>query len=231
MPQWVAEAKTYLAAVSQDKRWKEVVRSWEGLEALLRYPSRQVRREPSCSFSNGSVFTQGPESHLPTKNRPMQVRQWIQTHRQYEKIPTIRNVAQYGAEWELWWHALQPEMRLDEAGELQRPEALAEGDSWSVLRRGGPNGFFLVLLALSWWLASADEGQDMAEVWEMVEDVCWVLGKLLVEAEGIMSREEGSTEEQREGGEDGGDSVSGKGKKRVAGRSANAESPKRAKRG
>ncbi|KAH9887554.1 hypothetical protein C8Q73DRAFT_617778, partial [Cubamyces lactineus] len=133
-PQWVVEAKTYLAAVSQDKRWKEAVRSWEGLEALLQYPSGQ-----------------GPDSRLPTKNRPMQVRQWIQTHRQYEKIPTIRNVAQYGAEWELWWHALQPEMRLGEAGELQRPEALAEGDSWSVLRRGGPNGFFLVLLALSWW--------------------------------------------------------------------------------
>ncbi|KAI0323432.1 hypothetical protein GY45DRAFT_1214498, partial [Cubamyces sp. BRFM 1775] len=133
-PEWMAEANAYLVSISQDERWQEAVQNWVKLEELLGYPSGQ-----------------GPDSRLPTKNRPMQVRQWIQTHRQYEKIPVIGGITVYGAEWALWWRALQPDGRLDAEGELQRIEETEGGISWSVLRRGGPNGFFLVLLALSWW--------------------------------------------------------------------------------
>ncbi|KAJ8472367.1 hypothetical protein ONZ51_g8553 [Trametes cubensis] len=213
VPEWVSDAKTYLLSISKDQRWCNAVKVWMKFEEILGYPSGQ-----------------GPDSRLPTKKRPMQVRQWIQAHRQYEKPPTVK-ATEYGATWVLWWRELQPEIRLDAAGGLQRPPVdVLKGGSWGVLRRGGPNGFFLVLLALSWWVKSAVDGRDVKNAFAMVEDVLWVLDTMLSAPEVGEDGEEGG-EDGEEGGEEKGVdegeedrvAVAGGKKRRAAGRSPNTK--------
>ena len=155
----------------------------------------------------------------------MQVRQWIQAHRQYEKPPAVKTT-EYGVAWRLWWRELQPAVRLDAAGELQRPSAdVVQGGSWGVLRRGGPNGFFLVLLALGWWVRAAVDKQDVKDAFAMVEDILWVLKDVLNTEEAFQGKE-GSDDGQEEGVE--GDAeeretvADGK-KRRAAKRSPNAK--------
>ena len=42
--------------------------------------------------------------------------------------------------------------------------------------RGGPNGLFLVVLSLAWWLWAASKNDEpLEDVLESISDVAWVL--------------------------------------------------------
>ncbi len=57
------------------------------------------------------------------------------------------------------------------------PETAAE---WSLIRRGGCNGLFLVIISLAWWVwAARDAGEGVAEALEAVSDVSWVCRTML----------------------------------------------------
>ncbi|KLO15474.1 hypothetical protein SCHPADRAFT_790657, partial [Schizopora paradoxa] len=65
-------------------------------------------------------------------------------------------VAAFASEVRAWWTALMPGWRLPSDGRtaqaawpLQRN--VPETEDWKKVRKIGPNGIFLVLLALSWW--------------------------------------------------------------------------------
>ncbi len=46
---------------------------------------------------------------------------------------------------------------------------------WDILRRGGCNGFFLVVISLAWWVSAALlSGEGFEEAMVAVEDVSWV---------------------------------------------------------
>lgn len=51
-------------------------------------------------------------------------------------------------------------------------------DAWSVTRKGGGNGFAMLIVALSWWLGAAKSAPHKREAMSMVEDVVFVLGAL-----------------------------------------------------
>ena len=54
--------------------------------------------------------------------------------------------------------------------------APADADDWAAVKRGGCNGVFMVVMALSWWLAESKGGDgDLADVFDAVSDVSWVL--------------------------------------------------------
>ena len=73
----------------------------------------------------------------------------------------------------------------------------------------GPNSFFFVLLVLSWWVAIADIGKDMAEFFKMVKNI-------YLKKPGVtMSEDVGTTEELQDGKDDSAGGVGGK--KRAAG--------------
>ncbi|KAI9069756.1 hypothetical protein FKP32DRAFT_1541007, partial [Trametes sanguinea] len=132
-PEWIKHAKDHFVTVSADPRWVSAVEAWLRLERSLGYP-------------------EGTDSRLPTQGRPFQVHQWLQAKRKYTSMPTIRRVAEFGAGCQLWWSNLQPEARgRTHDGQPTRPASPLPRESWQVLRRGGPNGLFLVLLALGWW--------------------------------------------------------------------------------
>jgi hypothetical protein len=49
------------------------------------------------------------------------------------------------------------------------------GEEWDTLRRGGPNGFFIVILAFSWWVEAMDGRVGDAELRDALDDVIWVV--------------------------------------------------------
>ncbi|KAI9067505.1 hypothetical protein FKP32DRAFT_1552446, partial [Trametes sanguinea] len=132
-PDWIIQAKDYLVTVSTDARWARAVEDWLKLERMLGFP-------------------QSSDARLPIQHRPIQVRQWIQAKRKYSATPAISKLAEYGASCQLWWSDLQPETRgVSSDGRHRRPASPLPSEAWEDLRKGGPNGLFLVLLALGWW--------------------------------------------------------------------------------
>ena len=75
---------------------------------------------------------------------------------------------------------MQPEWRSPDVGwPLSR--VIPEGDhSWSVLEHAGPNGFFLILMALSWWVQAVECKIDLDEdLLGALDDVLWVLTNII----------------------------------------------------
>ncbi|KAI0643896.1 hypothetical protein C8Q79DRAFT_888199, partial [Trametes meyenii] len=135
VPQWVLGAKAYLDTISNDSRWNHCVSLWLKLEQALGYPQE----------------SQSSSSRLSAKNRPIQVRQWLQNCRNYEAIPSIGKVAEYGTSWRLWWTTLQPGARpRSEYNELTRKRL--SNDAWEPIKKAGPNGIFIRLVSLGWWV-------------------------------------------------------------------------------
>lgn len=67
-----------------------------------------------------------------------------------------------------WWQCLQPEWR---GSSMSRdPPA---NHSWVQYKVGGPNGLFLVVMCLSWWVQRLTE--DRADFTAVVDDFTWVL--------------------------------------------------------
>lgn len=67
---------------------------------------------------------------------------------------------------------MQPKWRaLDNGAFLQKaPDTIKE---WEGLVQGGPNGFFIIVVAFSWWAKKG--GVDDLEIREALDDIIWVL--------------------------------------------------------
>jgi uncharacterized membrane protein YukC len=50
---------------------------------------------------------------------------------------------------------------------------------WWDLRVGRPNGFFLILMALSWWITAAKGDTENANIAKALDDVDWVLKSMV----------------------------------------------------
>lgn len=57
--------------------------------------------------------------------------------------------------------------------------AIPANADWGSVLRGGPNGLFLVILALSWWVEGMQPDQQDLELFKAVNDVEWVLSELV----------------------------------------------------
>lgn len=98
---------------------------------------------------------------------------WFKNGRKYILTPKITNLAKYKASWQNWWHGLQPKWRLREDG-IFLQEVPDVGEDWGGLRRGGPNGFFIIVLAFAWWVEAADGKADDAGLDDALDDITWV---------------------------------------------------------
>lgn len=90
-------------------------------------------------------------------------------------MPEINNTKEYGNCWNAWWWSMQPSWRDPESPFDMPPKFSAS--SWSHSLCGGPNGHFLVVLALAWWMKYGGE-THLSEIKEAAIDVAWVLGEL-----------------------------------------------------
>ncbi|KAI0326027.1 hypothetical protein GY45DRAFT_1259762 [Cubamyces sp. BRFM 1775] len=158
-PSWIVDAVKYFELIEGGEHWSQLVSEWQELEKALGYPDRQNR--------------------IPAKLRPEEIRVWCRNSRDYEKLPKIKSAKQYGTVWRQWWEALQPTSRGEKTWPLPRIQP-PNASEWDLVRRGGCNGFFLVIMGLAWWLLAALNGKEGAEdALEAVEDVSWVCRTLL----------------------------------------------------
>ncbi|TEB28140.1 hypothetical protein FA13DRAFT_1577813, partial [Coprinellus micaceus] len=113
----------------------------------------------------------GPAAgNLSTTKRPKAISDWIQSKKK-AVIPSLP--ASYPDQWAAWWDALQPKWRAGADGPLSK--IVGEDAEWSSLHKGGKSGFYTIVVPLGWLVHTFPIA---ARVWELVEDVAWVLSKL-----------------------------------------------------
>ena len=109
---------------------------------------------------------------------PAQFADWFQRARP-DSVPegVMIDIDTFADECGAWWHAMQPAARG--ASKSERPDGLTLED-WKAVRVPTRNGFYLVLVALSWWgiclFSDPPQGPGMLKAWEtMVDDVAWAV--------------------------------------------------------
>ena len=88
-------------------------------------------------------------------------------------------VQSYSQQWWLWWIGIQPPWRGSDRNSLARE--LPDGEiDWSATWKGGSNGFYVVLLALSWWFLGVkhNDGRGVSGCEHALDDVAWVLEQM-----------------------------------------------------
>ncbi|KAI0039071.1 hypothetical protein FA95DRAFT_1458674, partial [Auriscalpium vulgare] len=151
-PAWLSADRAYLEGACETEDWARAVANWCRLEARLGARGKKVQ--------------------LLTTNRPGQIAYWTNRGRHFDKPAVIEDVAEFADSWRSWWTHLQPEWR---AGDwpLRRTGA-REDEDWMELRKGGRNGFEMILVSMSWWFSAAEPGTERNEWESALEDVNWV---------------------------------------------------------
>ncbi|KAI0039149.1 hypothetical protein FA95DRAFT_1456158, partial [Auriscalpium vulgare] len=130
---WVREAYVYLDKIITEPEWETVLQRWLTLERQL-----------------GSVDARVSSSVLHLKVRPSAIPAWFKDGRHYDKWPAIKNAAKFGRAWREWWTKMNPAWRVG-ARDWPLGRVVVAEETWPELRKGGRNGFVLVLLTLVWW--------------------------------------------------------------------------------
>ncbi|PPR06473.1 hypothetical protein CVT24_002573 [Panaeolus cyanescens] len=155
-PDWLAPWLTYLRDASQEQDWQRLVAK------IIDYEHK------------GAIKKQ-----LSTTNRPQEVADWIKRHKHKKTEPMDVNSSIFGDQLKAWWTCLQPKWRQVPGPDGLLSRAVPSDEDWVSLARGGNNGIFLVVLALSWWIRSLDTSTPHGhDAWRMVDDVYWVLSCL-----------------------------------------------------
>lgn len=112
-------------------------------------------------------------------DRPEDIDLWLKNGRKFHAMPVLANpVEAFGKAWPKWWAHLQPAWRGE--GPAFSTDTPEECD-WTELMKGGPNGFFLILLSYGWWGvgavdADSNEIQPAFDEWKSAfQDLDWVL--------------------------------------------------------
>jgi hypothetical protein len=117
--------------------------------------------------------TQRKANVLSKTGRPNIVDRWIANGR--KSTPLVTDVAAFAGAWKTWWIQLQPASR--EGQKLLRIVTL--GERWEVQRKGGINGFFNVVVSMSWWCSAVKTPAQRRQLSEMADDVAWVLTQMV----------------------------------------------------
>jgi hypothetical protein len=118
---------------------------------------------------------QGKSYTVGGQNRPGAIGNWTKHARSANAVPTIDDVDAWAEMWTSWWISLQPATR--QGAELLRD--VNAGESWADIKKGSINGFYNVMVSLSWWMCALRTDQDREKFALILQDVVWVLGKML----------------------------------------------------
>ena len=119
---------------------------------------------------------------MSAKGRPEPLTRWITGGRQYNAIVVLSSISQYETTWKSWWMSLQPETRKPEDGSSWPLERVQPDDveEWESLRRGGCNGFFIIIMGLALWANAVSEASvDAGNLVAAVEDVAWACERIV----------------------------------------------------
>jgi hypothetical protein len=119
---------------------------------------------------------------------------WIKSGRQAD--PILSDLLSFKGSWKKWWVSLQPVERKDGCesfDDLVRDEL--EDVTWTELSKGGLNGFFSIIVSLSWWLkVGIDREDQLLELEGVFKDVLWVEDQIIQSLQSQVKRtSEGET--------------------------------------
>lgn len=139
-------------------------------------PIRQLTLSRACiPVPLPAQILEGDRIHFPaTKERPSEWTKWTAKARNgqrcYTSVPVIKEPAEFGHAVARWWNNMQPTFRKgDGVFPKDSYDDGSDGDVWSLLRKGGPNGLLSVLTLLSWWGACA----IVHTQWDDPTDAMW----------------------------------------------------------
>ena len=112
---------------------------------------------------------------LSTMDRPQVVGRWINGGR--KTTPIIDDLPAFIMSWKAWWLSLQPDSRVQQGSKLRQVHVT--GEKWEKLSKGGINGFFNIVVSLSWWWAAVKSSAQRKVFMEMLEDVSWVQDQVI----------------------------------------------------
>jgi hypothetical protein len=119
---------------------------------------------------------------ITKENQPTEIGHWFQCGRKWTAMPDIgsETVVTFSKSWWLWWAGLQPSWRGNESNSLSRTVPAGAVD-WSRTRKGGLNGFFIIILALGWWFLGAknNDSRNISNCGHALDDVIWVLEQIV----------------------------------------------------
>lgn len=128
-----------------------------------------------------------PKNRLPpSKQRPGEVTQWINTGRRFDRPPVLNTplATAMAKSIRRWWCDIQPSWR--NAGDTWPLDRSKSRGSWEPTCRGGSCGLFLVVLVLSWLPPKLK--YNTATVSDTLDDVLWAMQEInRVAADGSQS--------------------------------------------
>ncbi|PPR03008.1 hypothetical protein CVT24_012321 [Panaeolus cyanescens] len=120
-----------------------------------------------------------PYTQLGTQSRPNEIQVWIKRKKPLKSVPLSVDPKVYAVQFNSWWCALQPSWRsaksADRVEDILRNNTKLDRESWISVLKGGNNGMYVVVMALSWWIRSDPSSND---VWAFVNDVHWVIQRV-----------------------------------------------------
>jgi hypothetical protein len=158
---------------------------------LLDIQSKRFCRIPLFHTLHHSLIFQGSQNILACKNRPQILSHWIQCGRKYESQPVIKDLTSFISAWRLWWYSLQPEARkdgLDEDATWPLHRVAKDGEMWAEVRKGSKNGFFGIVLTLSWWYRAVTTDFERELFDRALADVKWVASQMVEGCPGSKKR-------------------------------------------
>jgi hypothetical protein len=176
-PFWLSDAVSELGNLAGPSEWASIVAGLLALDRLLGFPSGKVRGIAlviSCSVWLTSVL-QGKSLIVSGKGRPSEIAAWTKNARHPNAVPNIVDVASWRVSWRAWWISLQPASRMGE--KLLREVDV--GELWVETRKGSINGFFNVVVSLSWWMQALASDEETSQFLITLKDVLWVLDRML----------------------------------------------------
>ncbi|TEB22265.1 hypothetical protein FA13DRAFT_1716191 [Coprinellus micaceus] len=168
IPNWIADHGTlaHLTLVNDSQKWRAIVNDLLVLNAHA---------------SNGKLKSDG---------RPSEVGGWMALKGQKRAAIPDFDMVPFLESFLKWWCLLQPAWRTFGV-ESEDPSVFSRdvpaGEKWGQLAKAGTSGFYVVVVALSWALTKVS-GEAPVQLVSAVDDVAWVLSKLVATALGSAKR-------------------------------------------
>ena len=177
-PEWLTLAvKEFLRYTPYYGRLGKVIDLFLAQEARLGYPNLVRHLHPPSSCLN-TDNAKSVRLALPSNNWPTKVGQFQKWARKYSRGDDI-DAAKFSVAVLKWWITIQPTTRK------QWPPTynpLPGNFSFDYFNHGGPNGVFLMILCLGWWVNALTADMDLTDYTLVVNDVCWVLEQIANQA-------------------------------------------------
>lgn len=106
----------------------------------------------------------------------MEIKHWVKRNisKKHEAIEV--SPESFGPRFCEWWKASQPNWRILPDGSYCRD--VPDTETWSTLQKGGTAGFFVVIMALSWWVRGIHQLNNESVIWKIMDDLRWVLQQI-----------------------------------------------------